>query len=221
MASKNINQVANFIKMYFKRTLKNLTIAVILLLNCMACGGQVDLKENIQTKSDMAIIEISDTNLIVNNSPQKDSIIFNQYLKGKKDGLWKEYYATGQLKCEGSYIVGKKEGIHREWAENGQLDLEGNYKDGLEQGLMKWFYDGHIAGEGLMKDGKRDGVWKVYSLGNGKLAMESNFKNGNPDGQILKLYHDNGQLSQDNFWLNDKVISTVCWDENGNKIKCD
>lgn len=206
--------------MYFEKRLKNLTIVAVLLLHCLDCGGQVELKEKSKKQSDTTSLGTIDSNIIVGSPQQKDSTIYNQYLGDKKSGLWKEFYANGQLKSEGNYSNGKKEGVHREWNKNGQLELEGNFKNGLEQGLMKWFYKGYIAGEGLMKNGKRDGVWKVYTLESGILSMESNFKDGKPDGQILRVYHKNGQVSKENYWLNDEVMSTTCWDENGIKIEC-
>ena len=85
---------------------------------------------------------------------------------------------------------------------------------------MKWYHaKGHLAGEGPMKEDKRHGLWKVYGVEDGNLYAEVYFKKGKQLG-ILKTYHENGQMSRENSWKNNKVVSEKCWDENGNEIDC-
>ena len=55
------------------------------------------------------------------------------YGKGKKIGIWKEYYENGQLKFDGEYLNGKKNGKAKEFNENGDLmENVKKEKDGVE-----------------------------------------------------------------------------------------
>ena len=172
---------------------------IILIVSCTGCVGQISQKNKEQLKNEETSkvkIKKVDSTLLVNNSTQKDTIIYNKYKKGKKDGLWRE--------LDG----------------NNQLISEGYYRNGEENGLMKWYHEkGHLAGEGQMKDGLRDGVWKVYAVEDGKLGAEVIFKEGKEIG-IKRIYHENEQLKQENNWNDNKIISKKCWDENGKEIEC-
>jgi antitoxin component YwqK of YwqJK toxin-antitoxin module len=63
------------------------------------------------------------------NGSRKSSIV---YLEGVKQGSSSQWYASGQLECEGSYSDGLRSGEWRFWNEQGELDLErsGTYADG-------------------------------------------------------------------------------------------
>jgi len=61
---------------------------------------------------------------------------------------------------------------------DGQLKLEANYKDGKYDGLFKIYYEnGQLKEEGNFKDGELDGLLKVY-YENGQLKEERNYKDG-------------------------------------------
>ncbi len=36
-----------------------------------------------------------------------------------------------------------------------------------------------------------------------------------------KTYHENGQKKEEGTWKDDELISSKCWDEDGNKKECD
>jgi antitoxin component YwqK of YwqJK toxin-antitoxin module len=54
---------------------------------------------------------------------------------------------------------------------------------------------------------------------NGKLKTEMRYKNGKLDG-MTKGYYDSGKLKAEAVFKDDKMVSAVCYDENGNKIEC-
>ena len=54
----------------------------------------------------------------------------------------------------------------------------------------------------------------------GKLEEEGNWKDGKRDG-LLKIYYENEQLSKVLNWEEDKLISKKCWDEDGNETECE
>ena len=63
------------------------------------------------------------------NGTRKSSIV---YVEGLKQGQSQQWYASGQLECEGGYADGVRSGEWRFWDEQGELDLErsGTYTDG-------------------------------------------------------------------------------------------
>jgi antitoxin component YwqK of YwqJK toxin-antitoxin module len=68
-------------------------------------------------------------------------------------------------------------------------------------GTEKYFNEnGTIRAERTYKDGKRDGVSKIYN--NGALIIEMPFKNGKKEG-VLKLYDKNGKLGSERSYKND------------------
>ncbi len=205
----------NLDRKYFGYTITNLLIVLLALMNCIGCSGQMNQKENTQTKP------ILPTE-IIKTSEKEDSIILNQYKGIKKDGLWREYYQNGQLKSEGSYTSGLKEGLHKEWEEKGILLLEGFYTNGKANGLMKWFHErGHLAGEGNMIDDIRVGKWKICDIQENGFCIEAYFKNGKRDG-IWKINHENARdkLWKEQIYKDDKMVSEKCWDENDKEIEC-
>jgi len=76
--------------------------------------------------------------------------------RGKKQGLWLEYHANGQLKWKDNYKDGKRHGLIEVYHNNGQLWTKGNYKDGKVHGLVEWYYkNGQLSRKLNFKDGER------------------------------------------------------------------
>jgi ligand-binding sensor domain-containing protein len=146
--------------------------------------------------------------------------LYNQYENGKKDGFWQTVFNNGQLKSTGNYKAGQKEGLHRRWGTNGILESEGYYRKDKANGLMKWFHEGgHLAGSGDMKEGIREGPWKICDIEPNGFCIGAHFKNGLRDG-LWKINHDSGKLWKEQTWKEDKVVVEKCWDEAGEEIAC-
>ena len=79
--------------------------------------------------------------------------------------------------------------------------------------------DGELRKEGHIKDGKLDGVVKVFSQ-NGQLRYEGNWKDGKMNG-FSKQYHSNGQLKEEVNFKDGELISQKCFTENGQEIDCE
>ena len=72
-------------------------------------------------------------------------------------------------------------GIGFDVFENGQIKYEENYKDGKTDGLFKlWYENGQLSYEGKYRNGKRDGIQMDWHE-NGQLKSEKN----NKDGRML------------------------------------
>jgi antitoxin component YwqK of YwqJK toxin-antitoxin module len=61
--------------------------------------------------------------------------------KGKRHGLWEEYYSNGQLSYKGNYVNGEEHGLWERYYFNGQLWYKGNYVNRKEHGYWEWYFD--------------------------------------------------------------------------------
>ena len=94
-----------------------------------------------------------------NSQPMVDGIKVNQYdSEGRKQGVWVNYFNTGEL-----------------W-------FKGNFKDGVKDGYWESYYDnGSLLAKGNFKNGEKDGFWYEYFRQGG--LMNKNFFD---NGQIIK-----------------------------------
>lgn len=60
------------------------------------------------------------------------------YIDGKKEGLWEEYYENGQLKAKGVYKDGKKDGTWEVFNERAKLKAKINYRLGIKMKTEKF-----------------------------------------------------------------------------------
>jgi hypothetical protein len=121
--------------------------------------------------------------------------------------------------------------------------MEENYKGGMRHGESKTFGSRGISQEVNFINGKKEGVETHYLIYpnlkilvlsykngkrdgpslcwwvTGKLQSDGDYKNGERDG-ICKWYYKNGQLGTETNYNEGKIISSKCWDEDGNEIEC-
>jgi antitoxin component YwqK of YwqJK toxin-antitoxin module len=134
-------------------------------------------------------------------------------------GIGFQNYENGQLKVESIFKDGKENGLSKMYYENGQLLGFQNHKDGKPDGLWENHYeDGQLESSINYKDGKQDGLSKIYYK-NGQLKVEGNYKNGKYNG-LFNGYYENGHLIQQVNYMDGNIISTKCWDKEGNEIEC-
>jgi antitoxin component YwqK of YwqJK toxin-antitoxin module len=62
------------------------------------------------------------------------------FSKGKPNGMFYEYYDTGELKETGYYTNGLREGIWKEFYKAGKIKSRGKYTNGEKVGIWKVFY---------------------------------------------------------------------------------
>lgn len=81
----------------------------------------------------------------------KESI--GNYVKGKKEGLWRYYpYNDSNIISEGNYKNNKKNGIWKEYFHKGRISSSKNYVNGIKDGDFT-MYDslGHFINQGIYK----------------------------------------------------------------------
>ena len=82
-------------------------------------------------------------------------IVNVKIVKGKYDGLYKQFFSSGQLRTKGFYDNGVKNGLWESYHENGTLHSKGIYKNGFWEGLWVDHYeDGSVRSKGFYRNGK-------------------------------------------------------------------
>ena len=137
------------------------------------------------------------------------------YKNGEQDGLWNNWYESGQKRFEGTYKDGIEDGKWTKWYENGKKKFEGTYKDGKEDGLeTSWYENGQKRYEETYNDGKRDGLWNDW-WSNGQKREEGTFKDGILDGKWTRWY-ENGQKKSEYTYKDGKLDGKwTSWYESG------
>ena len=195
----------------------------IILCIIFSCNGP---SQNAATSNQDTTLKVA---LVSKTEYLADSSIRIEYqwdsLNKKKQGICKEYDATGLIKeyqykqdvldgVETLYFAGGEkidgqfnyvDGVHQGafsyfYESNGQAMQKGNYVDGKIEGLLTSYYeDGTLKEEINHVDGLTQGPFKEYNEA-GILVAEGNFTskgdNENLEDGLLKLYDENGALSK-------------------------
>ena len=94
------------------------------------------------------------------------------------------------------------------------MDVEGVFKNGKAEGAWIEYWLGQLWRKGNFKNGKEDGAW-VYYHDDGQLSSKGNYKNGKREGAWIG-YHNNGQLNYKGNYKNGKKGGAwVGYNENG------
>jgi len=84
-------------------------------------------------------------------------------IDGIKNGNYKCFYLSNNIKEEGSYLEGNLDNKYKEFYENGNVKLSTEYIEGVENGDYKDYYqNGHIRNEVKIINGTKTGLHKKY-----------------------------------------------------------
>jgi antitoxin component YwqK of YwqJK toxin-antitoxin module len=189
--------------------------------------------------------------------------------RGLKTGVWKQYHENGFVKLEGKYIKGKREGFYREYSADGKLLNTYKYEDGelmknvveftdikvdreyykgakvksemtLVNGLphgiyreysvagnvtgSKMYSQGHVVGEGIVnKKGWKQGKWKEYYVlsmlknSSDALKAEGVYEDNIKVGEWI-YYYEGGMIEQRGSYQDGKPSGTWKWFYESSKI---
>jgi len=94
------------------------------------------------------------------DSPQIMATEF--YVKGKLKGTRKVFFKNGKIAEETNYIDGIKNGPYKKYTEDAVVLEDSSFKNGEYDGKATFRDEtNQIAGQGLFKDGKKVGMWKI------------------------------------------------------------
>lgn len=109
---------------------------------------------------------------------------------GLKTGRWTLYHPNGKPAKELDYVAGKIEGAYKEFFDNGNLSVSATYRAGEPEGEAKLYYScGALREVRQYKQGKMDGpVQETYA--NGQLRRKSSFRDDKKEGAEIGYYSD-------------------------------
>ena len=144
---------------------------------------------------------------------------------GKRQGFWKEYYPTSELKSQGYYTNSNQEGEWKFYFEDQRIEVEGRYKNGKKEGAWYWYYpNGALLQEENWSEGKLDGAFVEYNE-NGEITAKGEYLEGTEEGEWFYIqghaiekgiYYDGMRTGLwTTKWLENKnLISEIEYDQN-------
>ena len=181
---------------------------------------------------------IENGNLSIKEYNNEGLLIFSlEYLRGKKNGKWKQCDNNGKLIFETEYLDGKKDGKSIEYNDSGQLIFDGEYSNGRKskgreyfRGKLnyegEYFYGFYWNGKGY--DGKGNLLYEVNNgIGNvriffypffDKFIIIAGYIHGKTN-EKMKMYTFNGALLYEYILVIDKKMVTIKeYDKNNGKL---
>lgn len=119
-------------------------------------------------------------------------------LNGLRQGLWKEYYQTGELRSKGKYKNSNPIGEWKFYFQDFTLEITGAYgKKGRKQGEWVWFYPGgDTMSVANYDEGELDGRFVEYDE-NGTALTEGNYVAGLEEG--LWMYRNGNAVEKGKY----------------------
>ena len=168
-----------------------------------------------------------------------------RYRNGIKNGKWKWWSEDGKMDSSGTYKIGIKDGkwIHFTDIGNGKYEVKytkGNidlvtFTDNLGQTYSGIPVNEELKADGqylyqeheynfskypeafaTIKNGELDGLVTRWHE-NGQKKWEATLKDGKPDG-LLTRWYENGQKEFEETYKDGAIISSKCWDWDGNEM---
>ena len=122
----------------------------------------------------------------------------------KREGTWKQWYESGQLKAEENYVNGVLQGNARHFYPDGSN--ESFLHIGSQQNSVFYYRNGNKESEGRILTGYLyEGPWKGWQE-NGQMAYEGSYVNGQRDG-IWNWYDETGKLRTRQVFNNGNLVT--------------
>lgn len=145
--------------------------------------GKFDVSSDTYTPTLPRIISIwNNAGWKVGEGPVRDDL---------EEGLWRFWYADGQLRSEGAYTAGKRNGTWTEWAPAGWKQASGPYVRGERTGLWTtWYPSGQRQTEIYWIKGHRTGPYHGW-YESGGIERTGNYQNDLAEGE-WELWYEIG-----------------------------
>lgn len=128
---------------------------------------------------------------------------------------------AGLLSCSNQSVeepvAGKTEAVPN--PDSTRFTIAGNPQDSVVNNgeSIQRYKNGVIRMRGIMKDGKRDGLWKSW-YENGLPWSETTFSSGIKNGKTVTWY-ENGSKRYEGTYTNDRESGKwIYWDEQGKEV---
>ena len=124
---------------------------------------------------------------------------FNQTdSKGRRQGVWRDYYPNGQMRYEGEFKNDRCKGTFRYYDEQGNLKATNEFDKSGEKALNKTYApNGRVIATGYYVEQKKDGEWRYYDKNSGQLLLVEENKAGVVNGWSRLYNPNNGVLAEE------------------------
>jgi len=128
------------------------------------------------------------------------------YQEGILNGAARTWDRYSHMIQEMNYVNGKPEGLFQEWYPNRVLKVDGHYKNGMYEGIWM-YYDsfGKVTGQGEFING--NGTQKAY-YPSGQIKQLTHYKNSIKDGDEI-FYAEDGKITQSILYKGGNALNTT------------
>lgn len=124
--------------------------------------------------------------------------------EGKRHGVWKGTYEKSKRpRYEGAFEHGKETGTFKFFEDDKKSTLAATRTFAADGSCITTFFDakGKKISEGKEVNKQRQGEWKFYAEGTGKLLSAETYINGKING-VRKVYFPNGNVAEEMTYAN-------------------
>ena len=122
--------------------------------------------------------------------------------KGRRQGTWRDFYPNGQLRYEGQFKNDKCKGTFRYYDEQGILKATNEFDKSGEKALNKTYApNGRVVATGYYVNQKKEGEWKYYDKDSGQLLLCEENKSGKVEGWSRLYNPQNGKLAEETQYV--------------------
>ena len=123
--------------------------------------------------------------------------------KGRRQGLWSDYYANGQKRYEGEFKNDKCKGTFRYFDEQGNLKATNEFDKSGEKALNKTYApNGRLIATGYYVNQKKEGEWRYFDKESGQLLLVEDNTDGKVSGWSRLYNPNNGKLAEETQYVN-------------------
>lgn len=118
--------------------------------------------------------------------------------KGRRQGVWMDFYPNGQKRYEGQFKNDKCKGMFRYFDQQGNLQATNEFDKSGERCLNKTYApNGRLMATGYYVNQKKEGEWKYFDKDSGQLLLTEENREGKVHGWS-RLYNPiTGKLAEE------------------------
>ena len=123
--------------------------------------------------------------------------------KGRRQGIWRDFYPNGQMRYEGEFKNDKCKGTFRYYDEQGNLKATNEFDKSGEKALNKTYApNGRVVATGYYLNQKKEGEWKYFDKNSGQLLLVEENKDGKVNGWSRLYNPNNGVMAEETQYVN-------------------
>jgi antitoxin component YwqK of YwqJK toxin-antitoxin module len=150
------------------------------------------------------------------DAPPKGTLQWCTDANGIKNGPYREWWPSGQLKTETTYKNGHQHGAFASYYENGKGYERGTLTDGLRTGRWEDHYEtGALRSVSEYGAGGPAYRYTLYRQADGTKWVEGAFKADLEHGHFIEYYPDGKKTGEGDFFEGKKTGTWTYWETDG------